>query len=128
MIQSFKDLIVWQKAMEMASMTYSLTKNMPKEELFSLTNQMRRAAVSIPSNIAEGYGRNSAKEYLQFLAIARGSLCELETQLLLCVRIDYLTEQEIQPIMDSLAEIGKMLMSIIKKLKNTIQVMIPKMD
>ena len=119
MIQCFKDLIVWQKAMEVASMTYSLTKNMPKEELFSLTNQMRRAAVSIPSNIAEGYGRNSAKEYLQFLAIARGSLCELETQLLLCVRIDYLTEQEIQPILDSLAEIGKMLMSIIKKLKNT---------
>lgn len=119
MIRSFKDLIVWQKAMEMASMTYSLTKNLPKEELFSLTNQMRRAAVSIPSNIAEGYGRNSAKEYLQFLAIAKGSLCELETQFLLCVHINYMTEQEIQPILDLLTEIGKMLMSIMKKLKNT---------
>lgn len=119
MIQSFKDLIVWQKAMEMASMTYSLTTNLPKEESFSLTNQMRRAAVSIPSNIAEGYGRNSAKEYLQFLAIAKASLCELETQFLLCVRINYMTEQEIQPILDLLTEIGKMLMSIMKKIKTT---------
>ena len=119
MIQSFKDLIVWQKAMEMASMTYSLTKTLPKEELFSLTNQMRRAAISVPSNIAEGYGRNSQKEYLQFLAIAKGSLCELETQFLLCVRINYLTENEIQPILDLLMEIGKMLLSITKKLKVT---------
>ena len=100
-------------------MTYSLTKTLPKEELFSLTNQMRRAAISVPSNIAEGYGRNSQKEYLQFLAIAKGSLCELETQFLLCVRINYLTENEIQPILDLLTEIGKILIAITKKLKIT---------
>ena len=119
MIQSFKDLIVWQKAMEMASEVYSITKQLPKEEIFSLASQIRRAAVSVPSNIAEGYGRDSKKEYLHFLSIANGSVCELETQLLLCVHIHYLSEQDIQPILNLLSEIGKILIAITKKLRIT---------
>ena len=109
MIQSYKDLIVWQKAMQMAEMLYSMVKKFPKEETYALSDQMRRAAVSIPSNIAEGYGRNSKKEYIQFLSIAKGSAYELETQMIPTVRIGYVTEQEILPIMNSLTEIGKII-------------------
>lgn len=115
-VKTYKDLIVWQKAMEMTVMSYPIVSKLPKEETYALCSQMRRAAVSIPSNIAEGFGRNSKKEYLQFLYIAYGSVCELETQLMLCVRIEYLTEIEIQPIMDLLDEIGKMITTITKKL------------
>ena len=118
-IQTYKDLIVWQKAMEMSSMLYPIAKKLPKEETYALCDQMRRAAISIPSNIAEGFGRNSKKEYLQFLYIANGSVCELETQLTLCVRIGYLTETEIQPLIDLLSEIGKIIMTIAKKLTDT---------
>lgn len=116
-VKTYRDLIVWQKAMEMTVMLYQIASKLPKEETFALCSQMRRAAVSIPSNIAEGFGRNSKKEYLQFLYIAYGSVCELETQLMLCVRIEYLTEIEIQPLMDILTEIGKMITTITKKLK-----------
>ncbi|MBO2526183.1 MAG: four helix bundle protein [Bacteroidales bacterium] len=116
-VKTYRDLIVWQKAMEMTVMLYPIASKLPKEETFALCSQMRRAAVSIPSNIAEGFGRNSKKEYLQFLYIAYGSVCELETQLMLCVRIEYLTEIEIQPLMDILTEIGKMITTITKKLK-----------
>ena len=118
-IQTYKDLIVWQKAMEMSSMLYPIAKKLPKEETYALSDQMRRAAISIPSNIAEGFGRNSKKEYLQFLYIANGSVCELETQLTLCVRIGYLTETEIQPLIELLSEIGKIIMTIAKKLTDT---------
>ena len=109
MIRDFKDLIVWQKSMTLASEIYQLAKKLPKEELFALSNQMRRAAISIPSNIAEGQGRNSSKEYIQFLAIAKGSKAELETQLLLCVRINYLENADIESAISLINEIGKML-------------------
>ncbi len=115
-VNTYKDLIVWQKAMEMAIALYPIVKRLPKEETYALGDQMRRAAISIPSNIAEGFGRNSKKEYLQFLYIANGSVYELETQLLLCVQIKYLTEVEIQPVISLLSEIGKIIMTITKKL------------
>jgi len=117
-VKSYKDLIVWQKAMDMTESLYRIVKKLPKEETYALSDQMRRAAISIPSNIAEGFGRNSKKEYLQFLYIANGSICELETQLMLCVRANYLNETEIQPIMCLLSEIGKILMTITKKLSS----------
>ena len=98
----------------MTVMLYRIVKNLPKEEIYALSDQMRRAAMSIPSNIAEGFGRNSTKEYIHFLYITKGSVCELETQLILCVKIKYLTETEIQPLMDLLDEIGKMITTIIK--------------
>ena len=95
MIKDFKDLIVWQKAMVLVAEVYQLVKKLPQEEHFALSDQIRRAAISIPSNIAEGQGRNSTKEFIRFLAIAKGSKAELETQLLLCVRINYLNNLEI---------------------------------
>ena len=102
----------------MTESLYRIVKKLPKEETYALSDQMRRAAISIPSNIAEGFGRNSMKEYLQFLYIANGSVCELETQLMLCVRVNYLKENEIQPIMSLLSEIGKIIMTITKKLSS----------
>ncbi|MCR4857996.1 MAG: four helix bundle protein [Bacteroidales bacterium] len=115
-IKSYRDLQVWQKAMQVAKMIYLLIKQLPREELFALSSQMRRAAISIPSNIAEGQARNSTKEFLQFLSIAQGSKAELETQLILCVEINYLSLNDISPIMTLLDEIGKMLSALIAKL------------
>jgi len=114
---SYKGLLVWQKAMELTAVIYKLVKKLPKEELYSLSDQMRRAAVSIPSNIAEGQDRNTKKEFIYFLTIARGSKAELETQLLICVKIGYLIEEEILEAMTLSTEIGKMLTSLINKLK-----------
>ena len=116
MIKDYKDLIVWQKAMDLVVEVYALVKFLPKEEVYALSSQIRRAAISIPSNIAEGQARNSTKEFIQFLAIAKGSKAELETQLLLCVKIGYLTDNQISVAMSTLAEIGK----IINKLQQSL--------
>ena len=112
---SYRDLIVWQKAMDLVDEVYSLTKHLPREELFALSDQMRRAAVSIPSNIAEGHGRKARKEFLQFLSIARGSVFELETQLSICVRQRYLTEEQVQNGFHLCEEIGRILTRISTK-------------
>ncbi len=105
--------------MDLTAMVYQVTKKLPKEEMYSLTNQMRRAAVSIPSNIAEGQARNSTKEFIQFLRIAQGSKAELETQLLLCLKINYLSDSDISETIHLLQEIGKMLTVLIAKLKSS---------
>ena len=112
-VKSYKDLIVWQKSVDLVGEVYGLVKLLPKEELYALSDQMRRAAVSIPSNIAEGQARNSSKEFAQFLAIARGSKAELETQLIICVRLGYLTDEQIRTATDLCAEIGKMINAIL---------------
>ncbi len=111
-----KDLIVWQKSMDLLVEVYRLVKKLPKEETYALSDQMRRAAVSIPSNIAEGRGRSSEKDYLRFLFIARGSRAELETQLMACLRLNYLAEDDIEFALSLCDEVGKMLNSIIGKL------------
>ncbi len=116
-VRHYREMIVWQKAMKAAKYTYSLVKKLPREELYSLSDQMRRAAVSIPSNIAEGQGRSSTREFLQFLSIANGSRTELETQLLLCVEIGYLTEQDITETWGLLQEVGKMIHALMNKLQ-----------
>ncbi len=115
-ISNYKDLIVWQKAMDLVMETYSLINYCPKEENFALSNQMRRAVISIPSNIAEGQQRNSTKEFVHFLSIARGSKGELETQLLICVRLKYLEKEKVDKAMMLCQEIGKMLNTLISKL------------
>ena len=107
--QSYKDLIVWQKSMTLTTEVYSLTKKLPKDELFGLTSQLKRAVVSIPSNIAEGNGRASKKEYSRFLSVARGSKSEVETQLLICVNLGYLQQSEIESALNLCIEISKML-------------------
>ena len=116
MAASFKELIVWQKAMDLVAETYIIANRLPNEEKYALSDQMRRAAVSIPSNIAEGQVRNSTKEFMNFLSIARGSNAELQTQLLVCIRLGYLTEKEIERASGLSEEVGKMLQTIIQKL------------
>ena len=119
-LQSHRDLVVWQKSMDLVVEVYKLVKLLPKEETYALSDQMRRAVVSIPSNIAEGFGRNSTREYIQFLSIARGSCFELETQLQVCVRIKYLPEENLKISFGFLDEITKMLNTLISKLKSNL--------
>jgi four helix bundle protein len=109
-----KDLDVWKAAMEIAKLVYLITSKFPKEELYGLTQQIRRSAVSIPINIAEGAARNSRKEFIQFLHISLGSLAELETQLLLSEKLGFLQIKEIE---NDVERIRKMLIGLIKYLK-----------
>lgn len=108
-----KDLIVWQKSRKLVSTIYSISRKFPREEIFGLTNQIRRAAISIPSNIAEGYNRHSDKEFIHFLKIAKGSAGEVDTQLLLSVDLDYLQKSEIQEAMTLNQEVLRMLGTLI---------------
>ena len=116
-MKSHKELLVWQKSMTLVTEIYRLTKLLPKEETFALSDQMRRAAVSIPSNIAEGNARESEKEFLRFLSIAQGSNAELETQMIICQQLDYLTKDQLQTASSINEEISKMLRSLIQKLR-----------
>ncbi len=111
-----KDLIVWQKSMDLLIEIYRLVKKLPKEETYALSDQMRRAAVSIPSNISEGRGRSSEKDYLRFLFIARGSRAELETQLMACLRLNYLGDDDVETALSLSSEISSMLNAMISKL------------
>lgn len=115
-IESYKDLVVWQKAMDLAVASYGLTRAWPKEELYGLTSQIRRAATSIPANIAEGYGRDNLVSYQQFLRIAQGSLKELETHLLISVRVGIASPETIDPLMARSDSVGRTLRSLIRKL------------
>ena len=114
----FYDLKVWEKSMNLVTEVYRIVKLLPSEERYALSDQMRRSAVSIPSNIAEGHGRYSSREFAQFLSIAKGSLYELTTQLMLCERIKYLDSQHIQPLLAICDEIDKMLSSLIRSISN----------
>ena len=115
-LKTYKELKVWQKSMDLTVEIYRLVKLLPKFEIYALSDQMRRAVVSIPSNIAEGYGRNSTKEFIQFLTIARGSQLELETQLQIYLRLEYFSETEVETVLHLCTEINKMLNVLIKKL------------
>ena len=114
---NYKELKVWQKAMDLTVEVYKLVKLLPKEETYALSDQMRRAVVSIPSNIAEGQGRNSDKEFIQFLSIARGSLWELETQIEICLRIGYIDQSLTTNMYNLIAEISKMINALSNSLK-----------
>ena len=114
-VNTHKDLDAWKKAMDLAAQIYSLTLQFPKEELYGLTAQMRRSAVSIPSNIAEGAARHSRKEFIQFLHIASGSVAELETQLLLAVRLGFISNDG---VMAHIEEVRKLLLGLLRSLKS----------
>ena len=116
-MKTYKELIVWQKAINLVSMIYNNTKYFPKEEIYGLTNQIRRAAISIPSNIAEGFGRNSKKDFKRFLQISIGSVFEVQTQLEISKNLQYLFEENYKMIFDATREIEAMLASLIRKLK-----------
>ena len=115
-VKSHKDLIVWQKAMELAVQIYHLTKLFPPREQYALTSQITRAAASVPANIAEGKARATAKDYAQFLSVARGSLMETETFLLLAIRLDYVSEIQAACAMELIAEVGRLINAIRSKL------------
>ena len=117
MINSYKDLKVWNKAMDLTTMVYDALKTFPPKEEYGLSSQMRRSSVSIPSNIAEGYGRNSTLDYCRFLQIALGSVYELETQVELARRLDYVDNDTANKLATQLTEVGRMLNSLINKIK-----------
>lgn len=116
-LRTFKDLKVWQKSYSLVLDIYKATKGFPKEEKFGLTSQIRRAAVAIPSNIAEGYSRSSIKQYINFLYIAYASGAELETQLMLAKDLQYFTETKFRDIIEKYYEVERMLMALIKSLE-----------
>jgi len=115
-VTHYKGLIVWQKAMDLVCLVYEVTRAFPKEELYGLTSQVRRAVVSVPSNIAEGQARKSTAEFRNFLSFARGSMAEVETQLLIAARLRYLQESQLREIMILHEEVGKMISAIMTKL------------
>jgi four helix bundle protein len=115
-VESYRDLIVWQQAIDLAVETYSLTKNWPKSELYGLTSQARRAATSIAANIAEGYGRDSTGNYQQFLRVAQGSLKEFETHLIIAGRIGIAQQSTVDQLLHRADSIGRMLRALIRKL------------
>ena len=118
--QSFKDLVVWQKSMDLAEASYRLATEFPKDEMYGMTAQIRRAAVSIAANIAEGHGRESTGSFVQFLRMAQGSLKELETHLLLAGRVHIIRTEKIAPLLADCETIGKMLRSLIRSLQSKI--------
>jgi four helix bundle protein len=115
-IESYKDLMVWRQAIELTVAVYSTTRNWPKEELYGLTSQARRAATSIPANIAEGYARESRPSYLNFLRIAQGSLKELETHLIVAGRIGILSPEGLNDLSERSESVGKLLRLLIRRL------------
>ncbi|MEP1487347.1 MAG: four helix bundle protein [Algibacter sp.] len=117
-MKSYRDLIVWQKSMDVVTLVYKLTKQFPADEKFGLTSQIKKSSVSVPSNIAEGYGRNYTKDYARFLQIARGSLYEMQTQFQIVVNLKFINEIELHDNKKISIEVEKMLNSLISKLTN----------
>jgi four helix bundle protein len=116
-IQSYRDLVAWQKAFEMGIAVYALTKTIPDHERYGLTSQMRRSAVSVASNIAEGYGRQSRTDYVRFPKVARGSLYELETQMLFAVELGYVEKSASEVVFGQFSECGRVLAGLIRSLE-----------
>jgi four helix bundle protein len=117
-IESYRDLRVWQQGIELAKECYLLTRDFPKEEMFGLTSQIRRAAVSVPANIAEGNGRENTGEYIQFLRIAQGSLKEIETHLILTREVGICPTEKVEPLLQRSSDIGRMLRALIRTLQD----------
>ena len=118
MLKNYKDLKVWQKSYRLCLDLYRITKKFPKEERYGLTSQIRRSAVSIPSNIAEGYGKKTTADYLRSLYIAYGSVCELETQVLLSGDLNYVDKENLVALKANTEEVERMLKALIKSLVN----------
>ncbi|HEY9143561.1 MAG TPA: four helix bundle protein [Arenimonas sp.] len=117
-VNSYRDLLAWQLAMQLTENVYKITATFPSKEIYALANQLQRAAVSIPSNIAEGHARSSTKDYLRFISIAMGSLAELETQLELSARLDYIDQPILGELLAVADELGRMLQGLRKSLQS----------
>ncbi len=115
-VQNYKDLIAWQKAMDLVVEVYRTTMAFPNDERFGLTNQVRRAAVSIPSNIAEGQGRGPTQDFVRFLCIARGSLQEVDTQLVLATRLGYIPQERYECLSNLIIELAKVINGLIRSI------------
>ena len=117
-MKTFRDLLVWQKSMNFVTVVYQISKTFPNEELFGLTSQIRRCSISIPSNISEGFGRDSVKDYLRFLNIAISSLFELQTQLEIAFNLQYILKEKFDELYELSREIERMLSSFIRSIKS----------
>ena len=115
-LKTYRDLTVWQKAMDLVVLTYTVTRQFPRDERFGLTTQSQRAAVSVAANIAEGYGRTHRGDYLHHLSVAAGSLAELETLLMIAVRLDYVAREKALEMWTMSQEVGKMLTALMRSL------------
>lgn len=120
-IQTYRDLEVWQRSVDVVTAIYQLSRSFPADERFGLTNQLRRAAISVPSNIAEGYGRGYQADYLRFLSIARGSLMEVETQLHIALRLKFVDDDQFAPVWDMVQETGRLLHGLIRSLRRSVK-------
>ncbi len=118
-MNNYKELKVWQKSVDLAVRIYGVTNSFPKEELYGLTSQLRRCAVSVPSNIAEGAGRNTKKDFNNFLGISNGSMCELDTQLIIAQRINFINASALESLQSDIIEIQKMNWSLKRSLNLT---------
>lgn len=116
-VKSYRDLRVWEKAMDLVVECYRLTHALPKTETYGLATQIQRAAVSIPANIAEGHGREHLGDYLHHLSVANGSLMELQTHLLICARLPFLSEEQLKPVLSLTDDLSRMLAGLTRKLK-----------
>ena len=116
--QSYRELLIWQKSMDLCEASYSFTRQLPKEKQYGLVSQMRRAAVSVPSNIAEGFAREHKGSFAQHLRIAQGSLKELETQLVICQRVGLAPANQVDPLLIKTDEIGRMIRSFSRTLQD----------
>lgn len=116
MPSSYRELIVWQRSMDLVTKIYKVTESFPKQEMCGLTSQMRRAAVSVPSNIAEGQGRKSRREFVQFLSLAKGSLVELETQVQIGKNLGFIKEAQLQELFRETQEVGRLLTGLKRSL------------
>ena len=114
--RAFRNLLVWKQSMDLARECYFLTKRLPREELYGLTSQLRRAATSVPANIAEGNGRRTRKDYISFLHIAQGSIRELETYLILTVEVELLSEEETAPLLAQIDSVARLLNRLIQSM------------
>ncbi|MBF6639905.1 four helix bundle protein [Flavobacterium sp. J49] len=119
-MKTFRDLLIWQKAMALVTKCYSTSSNFPKEEQFGLTSQIRRCSISIPSNISEGYGRGTNKDYRRFLNISLGSLFEFQTQVEIAYNLEYLTEEKFNQLYEDSRELERMLTAFINKVNGTL--------
>jgi four helix bundle protein len=120
-VRNYRDLVVWQKAMDLVESVYRATQGWPSSEQYGLTNQVRRAAVSIPANVAEGQGRSGAREFLHHLSVANGSLREVETHLLIAGRLSYLDHPTRDTLLQQTAEVGRLLLGLMRRLRSPME-------